>query len=373
MAMPDIARIARAFTCKGTLQDYRPYGNGHINDTYLMRYAEADGTPHAYILQRINHQVFTHPMELMENIQVVTHFLRKKVRASGGDPHREVLRLIPTFDGDFCICMDGNYWRCVRFISGCYTVDFDATPEDFYQSGVAFGQFQQRLADFPSESLYETIPYFHDTPRRLEALCRAAKEDVCGRAASVAQELAFAMARMEETSLITSKLESGELPLRVTHNDTKLNNILLDEQDHRAVCVLDLDTVMPGSALYDYGDAIRSGASTAAEDETDLSKVHLDPVLFESFTRGFLEGTAGSLTQTELDLLPMGAKLMTLECGIRFLTDYLQNDVYFKTDHPTHNLERCHTQFTLVAEMEQNWEQLQAVVSRLQQELFVSV
>ena len=363
MSSADIPAIAREFTCQGTLQSCRPYGNGHINDTYLLSFREAEGTPHTYILQRINHHVFTRPWELMENIQVVTHFLRKKVRAAGGDPQREVLRLIPSRTGEFYLFRDGNYWRCVRFIGDCYTVDYDASPEDFYQSGVAFGRFQKLLTDFPSASLYETIPHFHDTPKRLEDLRRAVREDCCHRAAGVSAEIAFALNRAADTTAITGRLASGAIPLRVTHNDTKLNNILLDARDHHAVCVLDLDTVMPGSALYDYGDAIRSGASTAAEDETDLSKVHLDLALFESFTRGFLKGTDGSLTPEELALLPMGAKLMTLECGIRFLTDYLQNDVYFKTTHPTHNLERCRTQFALVAEMEQNWDTLCAIVS----------
>lgn len=354
--------IAAQFQCEGRLDAYRAYGNGHINDTYLLDYVVEGAPNHRYILQRINHSVFTRPMELMENIQRITHFLRKKVRAEGGDPEREVLRLIPTVDQNYCVHMGGNYWRMVDFIDCCYTVDFGANHHNFYQSGLAFGKFQRMLADFPSDTLFETIPHFHDTPCRLQALVDAVKEDPVGRAKEVEAEIGFALARSKDCAVITDGLSEGRLPLRVTHNDTKLNNILFDNDDDHAVCVLDLDTVMPGSALYDYGDAIRSGAVTAAEDEVDLTKVHLDVALFERFTKGFLEGTAGSLTAEETALLPMAAKLMTLECGIRFLTDYLQNDIYFKTTHATHNLERCRTQFALVKEMEEQWAALEQVV-----------
>jgi len=216
MTVFDVQSIIRHFVCKGSFQRFRPYGNGHINDTYLLDFQQEDGSKEYYILQRINHYVFTKPLELMENIQAVTHYLRKQVRAAGGDAQREVLRLIPTIDGDFCVRIDDNYWRCVRFIDGCYTVEEGATPVDFYHSGLAFGRFQQQLTDFPSATLYETIPHFHDTPRRLENLNRAIEEDMVHRAAEVKAEISFARAHEADVAVITDGLKTGKLPLRVT-------------------------------------------------------------------------------------------------------------------------------------------------------------
>lgn len=237
-------------------------------------------------------------------------------------------------------------------------------PEQFYQSAVAFGRFQNMLADYPAETLHETIPNFHNTPARLEALKKAAKEDVVGRVKDVREELEFIYKRRKDACVLMNMLERGELPLRVTHNDTKLNNVMIDNVTGKSLCVVDLDTVMPGLALNDYGDSIRFGASTAAEDEPDLSKVWLDLKLFESYTKGFLDACGDSLTEKELDMLPMGAKIMTLECGIRFLTDYIQGDTYFKIHREHHNLDRCRTQLKLVADMERKWSQMTAIVQR---------
>lgn len=237
-------------------------------------------------------------------------------------------------------------------------------PEQFYQSAVTFGRFQNMLADYPAETLHETIPNFHNTPARLEALKKVVQEDVMGRVKEVQEELAFIRERQADTYILTDMLDKGELPLRVTHNDTKLNNVMMDSETGKGLCVVDLDTVMPGLALNDFGDSIRFGASTAEEDEQDLSKVWLDLSLFESYTKGFLKACGDSLTEKELDMLPMGAKIMTLECGIRFLTDYIQGDTYFKISREGQNLDRCRTQLKLVADMERKWSQMVAIVDR---------
>ena len=238
------------------------------------------------------------------------------------------------------------------------------SAKDFYDSGVAFGNFQKMLADYPAKTLHETIPNFHNTPSRFRDFQKAVQEDKMGRAASAQEEIAFALARENDTKVLTDLLKAGELPLRVTHNDTKLNNILFDENTKKAICIIDLDTVMPGLSHYDFGDSIRFGASTGAEDEKDLSKIEMDLALFEAFTKGYLEGCGGSLTEKEIEMLPMGAKLMTYECGIRFLADYLEGDVYFKIHREGHNLDRARTQFKLVKDMEDKWTEMAAIVEK---------
>lgn len=239
-------------------------------------------------------------------------------------------------------------------------------PEDFYESAVAFGKFQEMLADYPAETLHETIKDFHDTKKRFQALKDAVEKDCCHRAASVKEEIAFALQHEDLAGIFGKLLENGEVPLRVTHNDTKLNNIMIDLETGKGICVVDLDTVMPGLAMNDFGDAIRFGASTALEDEKDLSKVSCDMELYEIYVKGFLESCGDKLNAREIEMLPMGAKVMTYECGIRFLTDYLEGDHYFKIDREDHNLDRCRTQFKLVADMEQKWEQMQAIVKKYQ-------
>lgn len=359
--------VLPVFDLEGTAAEICPYGSGHINDTFLVTAQPAGegGAGRRYILQRMNDDIFRDPAALMENVMNVTSFLRRKIEAQGGDPERETLNVVPLKDGgSFFRNPKGDYWRMYRFIENATSFDKVEKPDDFYQSALAFGHFQRLLADYPAETLHETIPDFHNTPVRLAAFKKAVREDVCGRAAGVQKEIRFILDREADTHVLADLQKKGELPLRVTHNDTKLNNIMIDNDTGRGLCVIDLDTVMPGLALNDYGDSIRFGASTAAEDETDLSKVSCDLELFELYTKGFIEGCKGSLTKTELSMLPMGAKLMTLECGMRFLADYLQGDTYFKTHREGQNLDRCRTQLKLVQDMEEKWEQMAAIVAR---------
>lgn len=363
-ACSKIEEVKKAMAYEGEIISCGRYGSGHINDTFLVETADGEQT-HKYILQRMNHDIFKDPVSLMGNVAGVTAFLRNKIIANGGDPNRETLNLIPSTDGgSYYIDSDGNYWRSYMFIGGATCYDAVEKPEDFYQSGKAFGHFQRLLADYPAKELSETIPNFHNTPIRFETFKKAVEEDICHRAELVKDEIAFAMARAEDMGAAQSMLEAGKLPLRVTHNDTKLNNIMIDDETGEAICIIDLDTIMPGLSIFDFGDSIRFGANTAEEDETDLSKISLSLDLFEIYTKGFLEGCQGSLTKEELDMLPMGAKLMTLECGIRFLTDYLQGDTYFKIHRENHNLDRTRTQFGLVADMEKKWDKMQAVVDK---------
>jgi len=347
--------IASRFNVKGNVVYCERYGNGHINETYLVRVE--DGTE--YVMQKINHTVFKDVPALMNNISSVTKYL------SAQDPEpRHTLHLVPArAGGDYLRDENGCYWRMYDFVTDSVCLEKAETAEDFYQSALAFGNFQQQLKDFPAETLAETIVNFHNTPDRYRQLHEAIEKDVCGRKADVADEIAFALAHEEEAGTLVRMLGRGELPLRVTHNDTKLNNVMLDAATRTPLCVIDLDTVMPGLAAYDFGDSIRFGASTAAEDEKDLSKVEMSLDLFEIFTKGFLE-TGKSLTKNERETLPMGAKLMTLECGVRFLTDYLSGDVYFRIHRPEHNLDRCRTQFKLVADMEKKWDRMMEIVSR---------
>ena len=341
--------------------DVTPYGAGHINDTYL-----AQVMPDEFILQRINHNIFKEPEKLMENIVNVTEHLRKKILARGGDAKRETLTVIKTLDGkDFYKTPDGNYFRLYNFVTGTDTYQTVEKPEQFYKSGKAFGKFQNDLADFPAAKLFDTIPDFHNTKIRFGNLLRAIEEDKAERKAELIDEIAFALERESDTAIVVDAIANGEIPLRVTHNDTKLNNVLFDQDSGVGICVIDLDTVMPGSLLYDFGDAIRFGASTAAEDEKDLSKVSCSLELFEAFVKGFLEELGESINPKEVELLTFSAKLMTYECGIRFLTDYLNGDEYFKIHRPEHNLDRCRAQFKLVKDMEEKSEQMKGIVKKL--------
>lgn len=349
------------FRIEGEFTSVEAYGSGHINHTFLAKTKEQK----KYILQGINSTIFRDTDALMENISGVTAFLKQEIIRQGGDPDRETLTVIPTKDGKlYYTDPDHNKWRVYPFIEGASAFDAVKSAEDFYQTGLAFGRFQSMLADYPAEKLHETIPDFHNTKKRYEDFEKAVAEDVCHRASSVAEEIAFVRARKEEMPLLSDMQKRGELPLRVTHNDTKLNNIMFDDMTHEAVCVIDLDTVMPGLSMHDFGDAIRFGANTAAEDETDLSKVSLSLELFEAYVKGFLKGCDGRLTKTEIEMLPMGAKMMTLECGMRFLADYLQGDIYFKTARDTHNLDRSRTQFALVLDMEKKWDRMCGICRR---------
>lgn len=346
--------ILRKFHIHGNMTTCKEYGSGHINDTYKVE--TDDG--HCYILQRINKFVFNKPVEVMENVSAVTDFLRKTLKCP-----RETLHFIRT-DENLRYYLDENNdcWRCYEFTDGI-CLEAPESEEDFYQSAIAFGRFQEMLSDFPAETLHETIPMFHNTINRYRLFKEALDVDRVGRAITIADEVDFIMDREEEAGTICNLLESGELPLRVTHNDTKINNVLLDKTTRKALCVLDLDTVMPGSSLYDYGDSIRFGAATAAEDEKDISKMHLNLDLFRVYTAGYL-AACHSLTEKEIELLPMGAKIITLELAIRFLTDYLDGDRYFKTAYHDHNLVRARTQLRLVADMERKWDEMKAIVAQ---------
>ena len=357
--------IVPKFAIEGTLTEAVPYGSGHINDTVRLTCALENGGQKRYILQRMNDGIFKNPVELMENVMNVTSFLRKKIVERGGDPERETMNVIRTVDGDnFLKDEDGDFWRMYIFIENATSFDMVRTPEDFYNSAVSFGNFQLLLQDYPAATLHETIPNFHNTVSRFADFKKAVEEDVCGRAKEVQDEIRFVMEREADTHVICDALANGEIPLRVTHNDTKLNNIMIDNETGKGICVIDLDTVMPGSALYDYGDSIRFGASTGAEDEKNLELINCDMGLFEIYTKGYVEGCGGSLSEKEIRMLPMGAKLMTLECGMRFLADYLQGDVYFKIHRPEHNLDRARTQFKLVADMEKKWDEMAGIVEK---------
>ena len=332
------------------------YGCGHVNETYLV----VSESGRRYILQKISTRAFHDVPALMQNIISVTQFLKEKTE----DP-RGVLTLVPTTDDQlFLTCEDGSYWRLYDFVEDAVCLQAPETPEDFYQSALAFGNFQQMLTDFPAETLSETIPMFHNTANRFKLFREKLAEDPMGRAASVKAEIEFALAHEAEASTLVDLQASGQLPTRVTHNDTKLNNVMLDATTKKALCVIDLDTIMPGLSLYDFGDSIRFGAATAAEDETDLSKVEMSLDLFRTYATGYLTACPG-LTDLEKKMMPMGAKMMTLECGVRFLTDYLDGDHYFKVHRENHNLDRCRTQFKLVADMEKKWAEMNAVIEEV--------
>lgn len=360
-----LERVASCFELEGELIRITPHGNGHINDTFLLTYRIGKMGTIPVILQRMNRSVFPCPEKLMENVMNVTSFLHQKIQENGGDPFREVVNIIPARDGKpYYQESEEDYWRCMVYITNAHALEEVRKPEDFYESAVAFGRFQSLLADYPAETLYETIANFHNTRSRLADLKKAMKEDVAGRVKDVTREIQFILDRETDAGFFTELIEKGELPIRVTHNDTKSNNVMIDDQTGKGICVIDLDTTMPGLAMYDFGDSIRFGASTGAEDEKDLSRISCSMELFEAFTRGFIEGCGGQLTSREIQLLPMGAKIMTYECGMRFLTDYLQNDIYFKTSRPEHNLDRARTQLKLVADMESKWDQMIAIVAK---------
>ncbi len=358
----EILRIAERFETEGMPKSAIPYGSGHINDTYLVECKTKEGNKR-YILQRINHKIFKKPWELMENIVKVTEFLRDKIKEAGGDPDRETIYVVPLKEGgSYQKEEDGTYWRMYLFIEGAMTYDAVKEPKDFYESALAFGNFQKILEDYPAQTLFETIPNFHNTADRFAKFQKALEENVMKRADGVQKEIQFILDREKDCHIICDLLEAGEIPLRVTHNDTKLNNIMIDDETGKGICIIDLDTIMPGSALYDSGDSIRFGACTGAEDEKDLSKISCDMELFKLYTKGYIEGCGGSLTKTEIEMLPMGAKLMTLENGIRFLTDYLEGDVYFKIHRQEHNLDRARTQIKMVKDMEAKWRQMRKIV-----------
>lgn len=344
--------IITHFEIQGSPVSVEPYGHGHINTTFLIGTNQGE----KYVLQRINKYVFTNPPQLMENAGRVTDFIRSK-----GEMAQHFLR---TADGDFCYQDDsGEFWRAYKFLNG-FSLDIPETVEDFYQSALAFGRFQNQLADFPAETLYETIPNFHNTPDRYRQLKESIAADKMGRVATAQPEIDFYLAQESLACKPEAMRQDGILPLRVTHNDTKLNNVLLDNITRKALCVLDLDTVMPGLSIFDFGDAVRFGANTAAEDEKDASKMKLDLEKFRACVKGTLEA-APALTDTEVTALPLGAFTMTVECGSRFLKDYLDGDIYFRTQYDTHNLVRCRTQMALAADILKRWNEMEEIVQEI--------
>ncbi len=343
------------FQWQGTPMECERYGNGHINETYLVK----TDAGRDYILQKVNRHVFPDVRGLMNNIIAVTGYLRRQIP----DPRR-VLTLVPTKTGEmYRLTPEGECWRVYDFVTDSLCLDRPETENDLRQSGVAFGQFQRQLAAFPAQTLTEVIPRFHDTPDRYRQLKEAIRADRAGRYASCRAEVDFYMDREREAGYLTDLLREGRLPLRVTHNDTKLNNVMLDRETRTPLCVIDLDTIMPGLAANDFGDSIRFGASSAAEDERDLDRVEMRLSLFRAFSEGFLEACGSELTALEKETLPMGARLMTLECGSRFLADHLNGDVYFHTSLPSHNLLRARTQMKLVSDMEKKRKEMDGIIA----------
>ena len=330
------------------------YGAGHINDTFAVWAADHS---RRWILQRINTDTFTDPAGLMENVTGVTSYLRREILARGGDPDRETLNVVPTREGKpYYTDCEGGAWRAYLFVEGTVCLQKVENERDFYTAAETFGNFQNQLAGYPAATLHETIARFHDTPNRYANFEKALAADVMGRAREIGPEIAFIRAREADCHVLMDQLAAGVLPLRVTHNDTKLNNVLIDQATGKGICVIDLDTVMPGLSAYDFGDSIRFGANDCAEDEPDQSKVHFSLHLYEVFARGYLAAAGSAMTEAERRSLPWGAKLMTLECGIRFLTDYLEGDHYFKISRPAQNLDRARTQFTLGEGMEREFD-----------------
>ena len=359
-----LKEVLSAYDLPATLLGATRYGQGHINDTFCVVCQSQEGDAIRFILQGLSSAAFPHPEELMENFIGITSYLRDKVIAAGGDPLRETLSLVKTKDGkDYYVDSSGKVWRLTPFIENtdCYQ---SATPELFEASARAFGRFQYMLQGYPAETLHETIVNFHNTEDRFAKFEAALTADKHDRAKDVQAEIRFVLDRKADCSVAMEALRTGKLPLRVTHNDTKLNNILIDRDTHEGICVIDLDTTMPGLSINDFGDSIRFGANHSKEDEKDLSKVNFDIELYEAYARGFLQGAQGSLTEAELEYMPWGARLMTLECGIRFLTDYLDGDHYFRIHYADQNLDRCRTQFKLVSDMEAQFEAMAAVIRK---------
>lgn len=365
MIYNDLKHVLRHFRYQGEYIQAVELQAGNINATYRLSYS-GNGKPVDYILQRINTVAFHEPVELMKNVQLVIDHIAAAMARQKVDTDRRILEFIPTDTGSLIYQDDkGGFWRSYIFIDNATAYDRIEDPRHFYEAGRGFGEFQKYLFDFPADKLVETIPNFHNTKKRFFDFVAAVAADKAGRAAALEKEIDFFFDRRKMMSRIVDLIDAGELPLRVTHNDTKLNNVLLDTTTGKALCVIDLDTVMPGSPLYDYGDAIRYGANRAAEDESDLSRISLDMELFKAFTEGFVSETAGALTAAELQYLPLGVEVLTCELAMRFLTDYLNGDEYFKVKYPTHNLVRARAQMQLLLDIESKHDAMCAYINQL--------
>ena len=360
-----LSEVLEAFDFGNPVVGAMRFGCGHINDTFCVHTQPADECCRCFILQRMSSAAFKNPDQLMKNIIGVTEYLGKKITEAGGDRSREAMEVIrPKNGADFYTDSQGGAWRVYPFVKDIYCYQTADTPELFAAAGRAFGRFQKMLDGYPAETLFETIPNFHNTEDRLAKLKDAIAADAFDRVKDCQAEIDFVMERQADCSVALQALRDGILPLRVTHNDTKLNNVLIDPKTGVGLCVIDLDTTMPGLSINDFGDSIRFGANHCAEDEKDLSKMYIDLELFDVYAKAFLEGAEGSLTNAEVEYLPWGAKLMTLECGIRFLTDYLSGDTYFRVHREGQNLDRCRTQFKLVSDMEAHWDEMNAIVAK---------
>ena len=358
----DYNKIMQAFGVQEEILICEPFGSGHINDTYRVVVKSENGEKE-YVLQRMNTQIFQNPVGLMNNIKLVTEYMKEVIIKKGGDPERETLHFYPTTEGKmYYIDEEGKYWRLEDMVMRSLSYDLAANREMFASTGEAFGQFMADLADFPAEELVEVIPNFHNTRVRYQTFVSEVEANRAGRIEDCRPEIEFALARKELAESIVKQLENNELPLRVTHNDTKINNILMDADTDQPLCIIDLDTIMPGACAYDFGDSIRFGASSALEDEQDLDKVYMKLDLFEAYTEGYMKAVGKTLTPAEAKSLAVGAMLLTYETGIRFLGDHLNGDVYFKIHRPGQNLDRARTQFKLVADMEEKWSQMQNIV-----------
>lgn len=364
MIREEVLEIFSKFDVNDEVVSAAPFGEGHINDTYLITCKNGK-----YTLQQLNHHVFREPEHVMHNIRLVTEYLAGEIRKAGGDPMRETLNIIRTKDGNTHY-YDGQrgFFRVFTFVDGARSYPKVETPVHFYNAARAFGKFQKMLAKFPAGELYETIPNFHNTLSRYKDLLFAIDCDKAGRLSEVGDEIAFVRAHRDLCSVVVDAIEEGTVPVRVTHNDTKYDNILIDDATGQAICIIDLDTVMPGSMLYDYGDSLRFGTNAGLEDDRDLSNVYCRLDLFEEFTRGYLEELGPNLTPREIELMPLAGQLITFECGMRFLTDYLNGDLYFKTHRPGHNLDRARAQFKLVEDMEAHYDEMAAIVRKYKEE-----
>ncbi len=344
-----VAGIGNQFAVQGKLVDSAEIDSGHINSTYCGSYLQPDGSVQRYVFQSINRNVFKDPFAVMKNVERVTRHINSKVLRSKRDLGGQTLNLFPARTGGAWVeDADGGVWRCYNFIEGCVTYDVVENTRQAYQAARAFGSFQDLVSDMDASSIMETIPDFHHTVKRFQRLLDVAAADPVGRLDSVRAEFDFALSRQPITSVLLAAVAAGDIPVRVTHNDTKINNVMIDADSDEAVCVIDLDTVMPGLALYDFGDLVRTATNPAAEDERDLSKVQMRMPLFEALVEGYLDSASEFINGVETAQLAFCGKLMTFEVGIRFLTDHLEGDVYFKTHRPNHNLDRCRTQFKLV-------------------------
>jgi Ser/Thr protein kinase RdoA (MazF antagonist) len=366
VAEHNLREIFESFETDSRYLRHRFVKVGHINETYLLEAARGK-VPQWFIFQRINHFVFRDPERLMANFEKITRHIRRKLEdTQGSDPDRETLNLVPAKSGRcFHVTEEGNYWRAYRFVGDCYILNVAEKPEQAREAGRAFGRFQKLLADLPAASFHETIPHFHHTPRRFARFREVLSQDVHRRAGEARDAIGFALDRESMTSVVTDALADGRLPLRITHNDTKINNVLFDNTTGKGLCVIDLDTTMPGSALYDFGDMVRTTTSFAAEDERDLAKVKLEIGMFRALARGYLEEAIDFLTPEEIDLLVFSGRLITFTIGLRFLTDFLEGDVYFRTHRAGQNLDRARAQFALVRSMEEQEKDMDKAVRSL--------